>query len=64
MDDVRTREPEPFPQYGARARTWRRFERDLAGWLETPAGRFAVWRARETLDPVPGADVESRIRTR
>jgi hypothetical protein len=34
-----------FPHAGARARTWRRFERDLAAWLESPQGRFALWQA-------------------
>jgi hypothetical protein len=46
MHDVRTGEREGFPRYGARARIWGRFERDLRAWLETPEGRFAAWRAR------------------
>lgn len=46
MKDVRTTEPEPFPSFGARARLWARFERDLRDWLETPEGRFAIWCAR------------------
>jgi hypothetical protein len=49
MRDVRTSEPESFPRYGARARAWQRFERDLRDWLESPAGRFAAWRARQAL---------------
>ena len=47
MREVREGEPEIwFPEYGARARRWNRFERDLRAWLETPEGRFAEWRAR------------------
>jgi hypothetical protein len=50
MREVRESEPETwFPEYGARARRWRRFERDLREWLETPDGRFATWRARSAL---------------
>lgn len=36
-----------FPDHGARARVFARFERDLQAWLDTPEGRFAVWQARE-----------------
>jgi len=39
-----------FPAVGARARAFRRFERDLAAWLATAEGRFAVWSAREAVD--------------
>jgi hypothetical protein len=46
MREVRTDDREAFPSYGARARLWGRFERDLRDWLETPEGRFAAWRAR------------------
>ncbi len=35
-----------FPQVGARARMWSRFERDLEAWLQTPDGAFAAWLAR------------------
>lgn len=35
-----------IPAAGYRARRWKRFERDLAGWLESPEGRFAAWRAQ------------------
>jgi hypothetical protein len=45
MRDMRRAETEEFPSYGARARTWTRFERDLQTWLATPEGRVAVWRA-------------------
>lgn len=49
MRDVRTDEPATeaglFPLYGARARVWGRFDRDLRAWLDTPEGRFAAWRA-------------------
>lgn len=34
-----------FPDHGARARRFARFERDLAAWLDTPEGQFAVWHA-------------------
>ena len=45
MRHMRHAETEEFPSYGARARSWTRFERDLREWLATPEGRFAVWRA-------------------
>jgi hypothetical protein len=53
MREVRTSEAEPFPRYGARARVWLRFERDLQEWLETPEGRFAAWRAAEAVAARP-----------
>ena len=43
MQRMRTDDREEFPLYGARARLWGRFERDLREWLETPEGRFAAW---------------------
>lgn len=49
MNDVRTDERDDDPSFGARARAWRRFERDLGEWLATPAGRFARWRARRAV---------------
>ena len=50
MREVREGEPEIwFPEYGARARRWRRFEGDLRAWLDSPEGRFAEWRARTSL---------------
>jgi len=39
-------ELEDFPQVGARARAFKRFERDLEAWLATAEGRFAAWEAR------------------
>jgi hypothetical protein len=44
------------PAYGALARRWGRFERDLALWLQTPEGLFAQWTARQALidDPALG----------
>jgi len=42
---MRTNEPDAFPMFGARARVWQRFERDLHAWLESPEGRFATWEA-------------------
>jgi hypothetical protein len=47
---MRMGETETFPRYGARARVWLRFERDLREWLETPEGRFAQWRAGLALE--------------
>jgi hypothetical protein len=45
-------ERQDFPLVGARARQFKRFERDLADWLETAEGRFAVWSARRRLRAV------------
>jgi hypothetical protein len=42
-------ERQDFPLVGARARQFKRFERDLADWLESADGRFAVWSARRRL---------------
>jgi hypothetical protein len=50
-------ERQDFPDVGSRARRFKRFERDLRAWLETPEGRFAAWRARQAVEPAPaGAD--------
>lgn len=50
-------EQEVFPAFGARARTFKRFERDLAAWLATAEGRFAAWCARRAaLDGAGGAE--------
>ena len=43
-------ERQDFPLVGARARQFKRFERDLERWLETPDGRFATWYARAVID--------------
>ena len=57
MREMRQSETEMFPEYGARARCWVRFERDLREWLETPDGRFATWRAAAaTAGPVEDED--------
>jgi hypothetical protein len=45
MREVRTSDPAVFPEFGARARAWGRFERELRAWMESPEGRFAEWRA-------------------
>jgi hypothetical protein len=45
-------ERQDFPLVGARARQFKRFERDLEDWLETAEGRFAVWSARRRLRAV------------
>jgi hypothetical protein len=42
-----------FPAHGARARQWGRFERGLDAWLNTPHGRFAVWRAERMVAGAP-----------
>ena len=62
MREVRTDDREGFPSYGARARLWGRFERDLREWLETPEGRFAAWRARVATSPTPARESDGRIR--
>jgi hypothetical protein len=55
MREMRTNGIEAFPRYGARARVWGRFERDLWEWLETPEGRFARWGPRSSSPaPPPG----------
>jgi hypothetical protein len=45
-------ERQDFPLVGARARQFKRFERDLADWLDTAEGRFALWSARRRLRAV------------
>ena len=46
MNGVPTEERVDFPTAGSRARRLKRFERDLAAWLDTAEGRFAVFTAR------------------
>jgi hypothetical protein len=53
MHDERTLAESDFPQFGARARCWHRFENELRRWLATPDGRFATWTARRCLDAPP-----------
>ena len=58
-------ERQDFPLVGARARQFKRFERDLADWLHTAEGRFAVWSARQRLGAVgaePAHDDLSLVR--
>jgi hypothetical protein len=62
MKEVRTDDREAFPQYGARARLWGRFERDLREWLETPEGRFAAWRARVATSAPAARERDGRTR--
>jgi hypothetical protein len=50
MDRMPEEERHEFPAVGARARSFRRFERDLEAWLATAEGRFAVWSARAAID--------------
>jgi hypothetical protein len=51
MEQVPTEERVDFPTVGARARRLKRFERDLAAWLATAEGRFAVFTARAAVAP-------------
>jgi hypothetical protein len=46
MDRVPAEELVAFPTVGSRARVLKRFERDLAAWLDTAEGQFAVYTAR------------------
>jgi len=60
MRQLRTSHATDFPRYGARARIWSRFERDLHAWLETPEGRFATWRAEQAAGrPAPASERRS-----
>lgn len=61
MHQMRNGDTGEFPRFGARARTWHRFECELTRWLESPDGRFAQWRARRAISDgdhisVPSAD--------
>lgn len=49
MQEMRSGNDNDFPQFGARARQWRRFEDAFRTWLDTPEGRFAQWRAARAL---------------
>jgi hypothetical protein len=53
MERVPTEERVDFPTVGSRARQLKRFERDLAAWLDTAEGQFAVWTARAALTEQP-----------
>jgi hypothetical protein len=53
MDGVPADERVEFPTVGSRARRLKRFERDLAAWLDTAEGQFAVWTARAALTEQP-----------
>jgi hypothetical protein len=50
MDSMPEDERQDFPLVGARARAFKRFERDLAAWLASAEGRFAVWYARASIE--------------
>jgi hypothetical protein len=50
MEPMPDEERQDFPAVGARARAFKRFERDLEAWLETAEGRFAVWYARAAIE--------------
>jgi hypothetical protein len=49
-----------FPEVGSRARRFKRFERDLRAWLETPEGHFASWHARRAIDESQAAPDRAR----
>jgi hypothetical protein len=49
VDQVPIDERVDLPTVGARARQLKRFERDLAAWLDSAEGRFAVFTARAAL---------------
>jgi hypothetical protein len=53
-------EREDFPVVGARARAFKRFERDLDAWLGTAEGRFAAWSAARAVGAEP-ADHDLRV---
>ena len=53
-------EREDFPVVGARARAFKRFERDLDAWLDTAEGRFAAWSAARAVGAEP-ADHDLRV---
>jgi hypothetical protein len=50
MDWMPEEERQEFPAVGARARSFRRFERELEAWLATAEGRFATWSARSQIE--------------
>lgn len=50
MEHLPPEERTDFPQLGARARQWRRFEDGLSAWLQTPEGQFVTWCARREID--------------
>jgi hypothetical protein len=56
-------ERQDFPLVGARARRFRRFERDLEAWLATPEGRFAAWYARALIQAADYAQAAQSPRT-
>lgn len=56
MREMRMSDTEDFPRFGARARGWQRFERELRSWLESPEGRFAEWRAGVAVASPPAQD--------
>jgi hypothetical protein len=61
MREMRTSDPAMFPEFGARARAWARFERDLRAWMESPEGRFAAWRAgRDAVTPIGDEEPPAR----
>ena len=55
-------EREDFPHVGSRARRFRRFERDLRAWLQTPEGRFAAWHARHVVEDRDPAETDGARR--
>ena len=59
MVSMHDEERQDFPAAGARARAFKRFERDLEAWLETAEGRFAVWYARAAIEAAERASRQS-----
>ena len=55
-------ERQDFPLVGARARQFKRFERDLNAWLDTAEGRFAEWSAARAVGAEPAHDDLSLVR--
>jgi hypothetical protein len=45
-----------LPRAGVAARRLARFERELAAWLETEEGRFALWRAQRDVAAAPAPE--------
>jgi hypothetical protein len=41
-----------IPRAGVTARRWRRFETELAAWLDTAEGRFAQFHAQRAIGEV------------
>ncbi|MGD9694295.1 MAG: hypothetical protein AB7V42_01375 [Thermoleophilia bacterium] len=60
MREARSDADIDYPQFGARARCWRRFERGFEEWLATPDGAFALWSARRQIEMHALGDHDAR----